>query len=116
MNENANNGRVDSFKEYAKLYGEKVTEGLGDRTVEQLTEEDFDFEGWLIPHITLRNVIKKLGFEYNEIQKKWSISDKNPILDSYPTIFQDDGMGYGANSGKLSEVSVDKENNVQIWF
>lgn len=105
----------ETFQKFAKKYREIFLKDLGDRKEEDLTDKDFDFQGWLIPHISVRDVIEKLGFKFDEETKTWSILDDNPILNVYPDIFQDDGMGYGANNGKLTSIEID-ENNVKLWY
>ena len=45
----------------------QMTFSLGNRKIEDLTETDFDFQGFLIPHITLRKGFADIGFkEYKE--------------------------------------------------
>lgn len=104
----------ETFQKFAELYNSELHKGLGDRKIEDLTDKDFDFQGWLIPHISIREAIEKLGFKFDEETKTWSISDNDPILDKYPSIIQDDGMGYGVNECKLTDVEIDKED-IKFW-
>lgn len=82
---------------------------LGDRKVEDLTERDFDFQGWLIPHINLRRVLEELGFKVDKKKNILYIENNSKLLDVYPSVLEDDGMGYGVNERKVSEVTYDKK-------
>lgn len=106
---------VEDMKSMLETYAEDFKNGLGDRKEEDLTDEDFDFQGWLIPHISLQQFLEKLNFKVDESNNMIYLELDNPILKSYPTILQDDGMGYGTNSGKLSDVEV-IDNEIQIWY
>lgn len=54
----------------------------------------YDFQGWPINALTFRDILKQLNV-FEEKDGKLSIDIDNPILDSYPRILHDDGMGYG---------------------
>lgn len=59
-----------------------------------------DFQGWPIKAQTLREILDELGIEIKSIS--------NPeLLDCYPLLLQDDGMGYGVDPMFITE--VDKE-------
>lgn len=45
---------IKDLEETKRVISERIE--LGDRKVEDLTFNDFDFQGWLIPHITLRKL------------------------------------------------------------
>lgn len=93
---------------------------LGDRKVEDLTEADFDFQGFLIPHITLREGLMNIGFKEDKKNNRFYIENDNKLLDTYPLILEDNGMGYGARNGKMSGfyLSGDEkgDSEVHIWF
>lgn len=93
---------------------------LGNRKVEDLTEADFDFQGFLIPHITLREGLMNIGFKEDKKNNRFYIENDNELLDTVPLILQDDGMGYGAINGKMTNfyLSGDEKGNseVHIWF
>lgn len=93
---------------------------LGDRKVEDLTEADFDFQGFLIPHITLREGLMNIGFKEDKKNNRFYIENDNELLNTVPLILQDDGMGYGAINGKMTDFyhSGDKKGNdeIHIWF
>lgn len=55
-----------------------------------------DFEGWPVNAMTLREILKRLGFKENK--NTFSISKDNKLLDSYPYLLEDDGMAYGINA------------------
>ena len=59
-----------------------------------------DFQGWPIYGLTLREVLKELGFETKD--GLFSISDDSEILDAYPRLLEDDGMGYGVDEQFLT--------------
>lgn len=75
----------------------------------------YDFQGWVVEKKTMRDIIKVLKPTYYEESDKYVIDGKNPLLDVVPTILEDDGMGYGANSGKLNGVDIEN-NNINLWF
>lgn len=93
---------------------------LGNRKVEDLTEADFDFQGFLIPHITLREGLMNIGFKEDKKNNRFYIENDNELLNTVPLILQDDGMGYGAINGKMTDFyhSGDKKGNdeIHIWF
>lgn len=89
---------------------------LGNRKIEDLTLDDFDFQGFLIKNTTLRDALVGIGFKINERFNQLYIDNSTPFLDNVPLILQDDGMGYGANNGKLTDCYVDKDNTVNFWF
>ena len=59
---------------------------------------------------------------YDELMKsvKTYIENDNELLNTVPLILQDDGMGYGAINGKMTDFyhSGDKKGNdeIHIWF
>ena len=96
---------------------EAFADELGDRRIEDLTVDDFDFQGWLIPNIRLRQALLKLGFKINENTNQLYIENDNPILNKVPKIYQDDGMGYGANSGNMTDCHIhESTDELRIWF
>lgn len=64
-----------------------------------------DFQGWPINAMTLREILKQIGFKDED--GKMSIESKNPLLDSYPCILTDDGMGYGVDPQYVTEADTD---------
>ena len=62
-----------------------------------------DSQGWPVNAMNLREILKRLGFKENK--NSFSISKKNKLLDAYPCLLEDDGMGYGVNAEYITEVS-----------
>ena len=55
-----------------------------------------DFQGWPIYRLTLRELLGQLGATLDDCGRV-GFEDGDPILDLYPRVFEDDGMGYGVN-------------------
>ena len=93
---------------------------LGDRKVEDLTEADFDFQGFIIPQMTLRKALLNIGFKEDKKNNRFYIENDNKLLNTVPLILQDDGMGYGTRNRKMTDfyLSGDEKGNseVHIWF
>ena len=73
-------------------------------------EEDiisYDFQGWPNYKMTLREMLESLGAI--TINGVIGFNDKDPILDIYPKVFEDDGMAYGVNERYVIESSFDKD-------
>lgn len=67
-----------------------------------------DFQSWPIYAMTLREILKSLGFEEDsETVTLIKNEETNRLLDSYPYLLEDDGMGYGVNAEYITEVSPD---------
>ncbi len=64
----------------------------------------YDFQGWPITIMSLKDILLKLGFEENN--GKISIDTNNEILNTYPRLLTDDGMGYGVFPANI--VGADK--------
>ena len=99
------------MKENPQLY----KEDLGERDIDDLGEADFDFQGWLIPQLSLRRILTEIGFKIDTETNRLYISNDSPILDTYPNIILDDGMGYGHNIGKVNEVVINKDDKIEFW-
>lgn len=67
---------------------------------------DYDFQGWPIYAHTLREVLIALGGTVDE-NGNIVFKGDDKLLDAYPQLFEDDGMGYGVNEKYVTE--VDKE-------
>lgn len=72
-------------------------------------EERYDFQGWPIEKLTMKDLREF-------VNKHQEIDDDVNIL-----VLEDDGMGYGANNGYCSDISVFENEDgtkkeVQIWF
>lgn len=53
----------------------------------------YDFHGWPVKAMTLREVLEGLGFT-KDGDGGYTLSGDVPILDAYPRLLSDDGMGY----------------------
>ena len=68
-------------------------------------EEDlltYDFEGWPVYRMTFREMLEQLGCKQT-MSGDWQIDEE--ILDAYPRVMEDDGMGYGVNEKWITEFS-----------
>lgn len=66
-----------------------------------------DFQGWPICAKTLKEVLKDLNVIHEEEDGYYKIKADDIILDSYPCIFEDDGMGYGIKPKFIIEADYD---------
>lgn len=65
-----------------------------------------DFQGWPVHAMTLREILKHLGFEEDSETITLKKNEKiNRLLDSYPYLLEDDGMGYGVNGEYITEIT-----------
>lgn len=112
-----NEKELEQMKKSMLEHPEYYSDELGERKIEDLTVDDFDFQGFLIPNIRLRQALLNLGFKIDKKTNRIYLKNDNPILDKVPRIYQDDGMGYGANNGNMTECHIDKNNGeVRFWF
>ncbi len=65
----------------------------------------YDFQGWPNYKRNLREVLNMMG----AVEENGMIGFKtnDDILDIYPLILEDDGMGYGVNERYITEASAD---------
>lgn len=74
----------------------------------------FDFQGWPIYKITIREMLKQLG----AIERDGWIGFENDskILDLFPVTFEDDSMAYGVNPQYITLVNIGPDQQyVNIW-
>lgn len=64
----------------------------------------FDFEGWPIEKMSVKDIIQNIGGHLNKETGMWEIPDSDK-LDIYPILLEDDGMGYGVHEQYITEVS-----------
>lgn len=64
-----------------------------------------DFQGWPIHALTLKEILKQLGF--TDTGDGYFIEKGNEILNAYPRLLEDDGMGYGIDSGFITLAEKD---------
>lgn len=68
----------------------------------------FDFQGWPIYAQKFKEILKELGFEDDGEKIYLKHNEKNDtLLESYPRILTDDGMGYGVGEEYISETDND---------
>lgn len=85
--------------------------------IKRRDEVEEDWAGVEYPHITLKNVLNKIGLLEKTDDKHYLIDKDNPLLNYKIQILQDDGMGYGANNGYCFDAYEERENkNIKIWF
>ena len=73
----------------------------------------FDFQGWPIYKMTIRDILTTLGATFNKDANRYEM-ENSERLDMFPTILEDDGMGYGVNEMYVSEIDIDNES-CHIW-
>ena len=68
----------------------------------------YDFQGWPNYKRNLREILNMMG----AVEENGMIGFKTDdvILDVYPKVLEDDGMGYGVNGRYITEVGVDDED------
>ena len=80
-------------------------------SMQRKIEPQVDFQGWEIKKLTMKDLRKF-------VRDNGALDDDVNLL-----VLEDDGMGYGANNGYCSELSVSetededgKKKEVHIWF
>lgn len=73
-----------------------------------------DFQGWPIKAMTLGELLERFGLAVDETMDNTKcfvsgLVDKS-IIDAYPVVLEDDGMGYGIKPKYITEVSK------EIWY
>lgn len=68
----------------------------------------YDFQGWPIFKMTLKELLLDLGGK--EKDGKIIFDANDPSMKVYPTLLEDDGMGYGVNKQCIVEAEVFKSN------
>ena len=67
-----------------------------------------DFQGWPVRAMTLREILECLGFEEDSRTITLAKNEETSrLLDSYPYLLEDDGMGYGVKGEYITEASSD---------
>lgn len=64
-----------------------------------------DFQGWSINALTFKEILKQLGF--TDTGDGYFIEKGDEILNAYPRLLEDDGMGYGIDSGFITLAEKD---------
>lgn len=73
---------------------------------------------WPVYALTLRELLTEIGFEISECEDKIDFVcghlDRN-LLDAYPMLLEDDGMGYGVNEKFITDsISTDVYYNENV--
>lgn len=85
------------------------------------TKEDIiateTFGGWPIYKRNIREILMMLGAK--EENGKIFFDSNDEVLDVYPKVFVDDGMGYGVDENYIVDVDKDSDSEygmyVNIW-
>jgi hypothetical protein len=83
---------------------------------------DIDFQGWPVHALTLKEVLLQLGLSESADGKTLQISVDNNILNAYPVLLEDDGMGYGVHPQYITEISTNQYKSTELddyvfnWF
>jgi hypothetical protein len=74
---------------------------------------NFDFQGWPNRKMDLKTILEAIGFGTYEVngEQFLGIRSDSKILTVYPSILNDDGMGYGVNEQFIVDVTSGGENN-----
>lgn len=62
----------------------------------------YDFQGWPVNIMSLKDILINLGFK--EENGQLSISSDDEMLNAYPCLLEDDGMAYGVNPKFVTSV------------
>ena len=74
----------------------------------------YDFQGWPGYKMNLREVLLGLGGRVEEGKIVFDLD--SPMMEVYPSILEDDGMGYGVDENVIVEASADAEHRSIIIF
>lgn len=66
----------------------------------------YDFQGWPMNALTFKELLNDLGFKPNE-NGDIVIPSDSPLLEAYPSVLTDDGMGYGIREGYITEGDIE---------
>ena len=69
----------------------------------------YDFQGWPEYKMNLREVLVGLGGRVEEGKIVFDLD--SPMMEVYPSILVDDGMGYGVDENVIVEASADAERH-----
>lgn len=67
---------------------------------------NFDFQGWPIEKMFVREFVKNLGFVLNPETNKWELPDTDQVMNAPIVTLEDDGMGYGVREMYITEMHV----------
>lgn len=66
-----------------------------------------DFQGWPIYKMSLREILLDLGAEVIKVgdQSFLALNNEDKLLDAFPRVLEDDGMGYGVNERLITSAN-----------
>ena len=67
----------------------------------------YDFQGWPEYKMNLREILLALG---GQQEGDFKFPSNAPLMDIYPRILVDDGMGYGVDENVIVSVDIDPQN------
>jgi hypothetical protein len=74
----------------------------------------FDFQGWPVRKLTLEEILVKLGARLNPETCMYEI-DKS-LVETTPTVYTDDGMGYGVNEAYIVDADRNEADECTVWI
>lgn len=74
----------------------------------------FDFQGWPVRKLTLEEILVKLGARLNPETYMYEI-DKS-LVETIPTVYTDDGMGYGVNEAFIVDADRNEADECRVWI
>lgn len=79
-----------------------------------------DFQGWPVNALTLKEIFEILGLKIDDNNGSISGYIDEKLLNSYPKVFEDDGMAYGVNPRFVSVIDsnctyLDEELNETVF-
>lgn len=66
-----------------------------------------DFQGWPVNAKTLKEILQELNVIHCAEDGYYKIKENDIILDSYPCVLEDDGMGYGVHPKFITNADYD---------
>lgn len=75
---------------------------------------NYDTQGWPVYKMSLKDILDTF-MNYNPVDKAYWIKEDDPILQIYPRILEDDGMGYGVNERKICSFSPIEDKHINIF-
>ena len=89
---------------------------------EHLRKDDriigFDFQGWPVRMVTLGEMLESIGFRKADRDGEvyYEMKADSPIFDVYPSVLEDDGMGYGVNERFITDSGIGEDKNGNPYF
>lgn len=78
----------------------------------------FDFQGWPVRKVTLGEILESIGFRKadRDGETYYEMKADSPIFDVFPSVLEDDGMGYGVNERFITDSSVGDDESGNPYF